>query len=220
MVSSMMWSFSVAYAAQQTIGQLLDSTKAWVPSEVPWQCNCHMYPKEWPRRHGHIFIPSWEYQGAFEQTVHCLASCVVSDTYQPWALRAALKHWWNRYLPAGLLGEFQVPPRAEHSPSSSSPLSRTVVKALVHYLRKLVVMGIDKCKQRKLILCPALYDKYYRQTFPVQSDSDHFHPISMSVNKYSKWIRNEFNRRKWYQIATFHSGSPPVPYPLFKLRIS
>ena len=218
MVSAMMWNFSVVYAAQQTVGQLLDSTKQWEPGSEVHKCYCHKYPASWPRRHGHIFIPSWLYTGPFKDTIRSLACCVVNSSYSPSALRSAIASFWNRYFPSGLMGEFEVPQRREHSASSSSPLSHSMVMAALYFLRYLVIMGIDKCRQRKLLLCPALYDQYYRATFPVESDSVHFSMIPLSVKAYGKWLRKMFNQLQWYKIASWHSGSPPKPYPLFKLK--
>ena len=79
-------------------------------------------------------------------------------------------------------------------------------------------MGIDKCRNRKLILCPRLFSRRYRATFPVQDDPVHFVRISLSIKEYSVWLKKEYNRRQWHKIATWHYGSPPIPYNLWKLK--
>ena len=36
--------------------------------------------------------------------------------------------------------------------------------------------------------------------------------------EYAVWLKKEFNRRQWQRIATWHYGSPPIPYNLWKLK--
>ena len=95
------------------------------------------------------------------------------------------------------------------------------MQKLKTYVENLVTMGIDKCRNRKLVLCPRLFSRRYRATFPVQDDPVHFVRISLSIKEYSVWSKKEYNRRQWHKIATWHYGSPP-PYPTNSgsLRIS
>ena len=79
-------------------------------------------------------------------------------------------------------------------------------------------MGIDKCRNRKLILCPMLFWQKYRSTFPVQDDPVHFERITLSVDDYADWLKKEYDRNRWFKIATWHRGSPPIPYNLWKLK--
>ena len=60
------------------------------------------------------------------------------------------------------------------------------------YLEDLVTTGIGKCKNRKLILCPRLFSRRYRATFPVQDDPVHFVRISFSIKEYSVWLKKEY----------------------------
>ena len=46
-------------------------------------------------------------------------------------------------------------------------------------------MGIDKCRNRKLVLCSMLFWQKYRSTFPVQDDPVHFERITLSVDDYA-----------------------------------
>ena len=59
--------------ADQTISEVLITTKHCIQTMYrgPLPCNCHLYPAEWPCRHGHIFVPSWQYEGPCSHTVHC-----------------------------------------------------------------------------------------------------------------------------------------------------
>ena len=79
-------------------------------------------------------------------------------------------------------------------------------------------MGIDKCKHRRLFVCPALFEKLYTDTFPAEKDTVHFESIHKSVKEYSSELRAIYKAKQWYRIASFCSGSPPVPYPLYKLK--
>ena len=97
----------------------------------------------------------------------------------------------------------------------SHPLSSLRVQNLKTYLKDLVTMGIDKYRNRKPILCPRRFAKRYRSTFPVQDDPVHFVRISLSIDEYLLWLKKEHDRRQWYNIATWHSGSPPIPYNLW-----
>ena len=65
-----------------------------------------------------------------------------------------------------------------------------------------MTMGIDKCRNRKLVLCPLLFWQKYRSAFPVQDDQVHFERTPLSVEGRAAWLKKEYDRRKWYQIAT------------------
>ena len=216
--TAMMWSFTVVYQQPRLFGANFDTTKHWTPGTHPWACQCHRYPASWPRRHGHIFIPSFRYRGRYKRTVQSLATGVITTPYDHKALAKAIKEFWFRYLPSGLCPGVKVPLPDPNKPQARSYLSADTVRELKHYMQYLTVMGIDKCRNRKLILCPALYDRYYRATFPVETDSVHFVAISEPVDLYERWLLGIYVSKKWSQIASWHNGSPPVPYPLFKLK--
>jgi hypothetical protein len=216
---SLMWTLSIVYQATQCLGTALDSTKEWIRriegGKLP--CKCHLYPHHWPRRHGHLFIPSWAYEGPYKVTMQGVMQAQIREQYNPCDLRKTLATFWKKYLPDQLMGEIRVPECA--GVKQAGPYSMGEVKKLRTYLQELVVMGIDKCKGRKLILCPALFAKRYGVTFPVRTDTVHFEIVNHTTDSYSRWLQAEFRRRKWLQIATFFkSGQPPVPYPLLKLK--
>ena len=79
-------------------------------------------------------------------------------------------------------------------------------------------MGIDKCRNRKLGLCPMLFWQKYMSTFPVQDDPVHFERSTLSVDDYADWLKKEYDRHRWFRIVTWDKGSPPILYNLWKLK--
>ena len=218
LVAPLMYALRIVEQSERQLGRALDTTKLWINSGKE-SCTCHLYPSSFPMRHGHIFIPSWEYTGPFKQTMTALMSSTVRSQYSPDAFKLAQYSCWKRNLPLGLLGEIWIYDRPDYPPEIvQHPLSSFRVRQLKTYLEDLVVMGIDKCRNRKLVLCPLLFRQKYRSTFPVQDDQVHFERITLSVEDYAAWLKKEYDRRKWYQIATWHNGSPPIPYNLWKLK--
>ena len=216
LVSATMWSLEVVYMAARTIGDSLDTTKLWIPKLVEGvECSCSSYPSEWPKRHDHICIPTWEYSGPYKSTARALAGDTVPISYSPGKLAGAMEQWWKRYFPADLQATIVVPSLGVWRPavSATSPLR---VKKLAQYLEKLVIMGIDKCRQRKLIVCPVLFDQMYRKA--IKCDPDHFIKLSHSEGTYEKYLKEIYTKKGWSRFGGFHSGSPPVPYPLAKLK--
>jgi hypothetical protein len=218
LVAPLMYALRIVEQSEQQLGRALDTTKLWINSGQE-SCTCHLYPSSWPRRHGHIFIPSWEYQGPFKQTMTAIMSSTVRSLYSPTAFEQAQYSCWKRYLPLGLLGEIFKYDMPYYPPEvASHPLSSFRVRQLKTYLEDLVTMGIDKCRNRKLVLCPMLFWQKYRSTFPVQDDPVHFERITLSVDDYADWLKKEYDRNRWSKIATWHRGSPPIPYNLWKLK--
>ena len=218
LVAPLMYALRIVEQSEQQLGRALDTTKLWINSGQE-SCTCHLYPSSWPRRHGHIFIPSWEYQGPFKQTMTAIMSSTVRSLYSPTAFEQAQYSCWKRYLPLGLLGEIFKYDMPYYPPEvASHPLSSFRVRQLKTYLEDLVTMGIDKCRNRKLVLCPMLFWQKYRSTFPVQDDPVHFERITLSVDDYADWLKKEYDRNRWFKIATWHRGSPPIPYNLWKLK--
>ena len=218
LVAPLMYALRIVEQSEQQLGRALDTTKLWINSGQE-SCTCHLYPSSWPRRHGHIFIPSWEYQGPFKQTMTAIMSSTVRPLYSPTAFEQAQYSCWKRYLPLGLLGEIFKYDMPYYPPEvASHPLSSFRVRQLKTYLEDLVTMGIDKCRNRKLVLCPMLFWQKYRSTFPVQDDPVHFERITLSVDDYADWLKKEYDRNRWFKIATWHRGSPPIPYNLWKLK--
>ena len=71
LVAPLMYALRVVQQAERKLGAVLDTTKHWI-NRGDSSCNCH--PSDFPRRHGHIFVPSWEYKGPYKRTVTALMS--------------------------------------------------------------------------------------------------------------------------------------------------
>ena len=72
-----------------------------------------------------------------------------------------------------------------------------------------MTMGIDKCRNRKLVLCPVLFWQKYRSNFPVHDGPVHFERITLSVEEYADWLKNvgRMGRPAWYVLS-----NTPVPF--------
>ena len=87
----------------------------------------------------------------------------------------ALTRFFYTYFPSGLWKGTPPATKVKHHLSRSPvALRQCHVATLAKYLKHLVVMGIDKCRNTKLFLCPVLFEKLYSATFPVASDTVHF----------------------------------------------
>ena len=64
-------------------------------------------------------------------------------------------------------------------------------------------MGIDECRNRKFVLCPVLFWQKYRSPFPVQDGPVHFESITLSVEDYADWLKEEYDRRRWFRIELY-----------------
>ena len=64
LVAPLMYALQIVEHSERQLGRALDTTKLWINSGKE-SCTYHLYPSSFPRRHGHIFIPSWEYSDAF-----------------------------------------------------------------------------------------------------------------------------------------------------------
>ena len=71
------------------------------------------------------------------------------------------------------------------------------------------------CRNRKLILCPSLFSRRHRATFPVHDDPVHCVKMSLSIKEYDAWLKKEFDSRQWHKIATWHYA--PFPYHYYNL---
>ena len=139
-------------------------------------------------------------------------SSTVRSLYSPTAFKQVQYSCWKRYPPLGLLGEIYKYNKPDYPPGIvSHPLSSFRVQQLKPFLEDLVTMGIDKCRNRKLVLCPVLFWQKYRSTFLVQDDPVHFERIALSVDDYADWLKKEYDRRRWFRIhvATWHNAPPP-----------
>ena len=98
-------------------------------------------------------------------------------------------------------------------------LTPRAVSKLKKFLSHLVVMGIDKGKNRLLLVCPKLFDRLYRATFPCESDPHHFQEVKLCEVDYVAALKAVHAYLRWERLGSFDTeGSPPEPYPLFKLK--
>ena len=112
LVASVMWSLSIVYTAAPTVGSVLDNTKQYIEilSGNEPVCQCDKYPSSWPRRHGHICMPSWSYTGKYKSAARAVMTRHVKSGFDPEALTTALRTFWMRYFPSGLYpGDAGVP---------------------------------------------------------------------------------------------------------------
>jgi len=132
----------------------------------------------------------------------------------------AVRKAWLRCLPADMLpNDFYYQEEARTKHLRPSVVDWQNVQQCKRFLRKLVVMGIDKCPGRLLIVCPALFQRFYDATFPVEVDHVHFTPINKTPLEYAKELKQQYHQKRWYKVATLmEDGSAPSPYPLFKLK--
>ena len=80
--------------------------------------------------------------------------------------------FWNKYFPTVLRSEIAILDM-KYKDNRNVVLHSTTVCNVKNFLSYMVTMAIDKCKHRKLIVCPALFDKLYTSTFPTESDEVH-----------------------------------------------
>ena len=212
------WDMRVVYTARQTLGETLGTTKQWLrKGRHSASCMCHLYSADWPRRHGHICVPSWNYTGPFQDTMRSLMTCKVIPSYDSQALYKALVQFWMKRYPSALLKT--VPTYLASEPAQiDSPLTYFKVSLLLGYLRNLVTMGIDKCKGRVVLVCPVLLWKLFDSAFPVESDVEHFADVGMCVPVYMQWLKGKYKSNRWDLIGGWYNGDFPEPYTLFKLK--
>ena len=154
----------VVQETPKSLGDTLDTTKFWVKSMsrgIKLPCTCHLFKNHnFPTRHDHIFIPSWEYDGKFKNTIRAVMTSKVIGRRDQGVILAAIKSSWKRYLPEALLPDTFLcqPPAEKPTYSRSTDISYVMVRRCKAFLQELVTMGVDKCVGRKLILCPKSFE--------------------------------------------------------------
>ena len=113
--------------------------------------------------------------------------------------------------------------KSSSSSNHTKGLDRSVDSYTVHllqdYLKRLAMMGIDKCTSRCLILCPHLFENYFDETFLVLTDLRYFTPMPDSFAAIARTMRLEYDKQRWSAIASWNTNrSASVPYPRFKLK--
>ena len=144
-------------------------------------------------------------------------NCKVRATSSAQEVYDCVRETWCKYFPRDLmpdLANFEM-----HSSESGSPLDISEVVSAARYLRHLVIMGIDKGKNRKLFMCPSLFQQRYNQTFPATTDCIHYRKLNMKETEFVAYLKRAYKGHKWWLLASWNAqGSMPVPYPLYKLK--
>ena len=98
LVAPLMYALRTVEQPERQLGRALDTTKLWIHSgKEACTKSCHLYPPSFPRRHGLVFIPSWEYQGPFKTTMTALMASKGRSMYSPEAFELAQFSCWQRY---------------------------------------------------------------------------------------------------------------------------
>lgn len=137
---------SIVWEGPEKLGAALDNGKRWasrINDCIPIRCNCHLFP-DLPKRHGHVYCPSWEYNGDFSATVRANMRSHVG-TGDDWTdLEQRLKGAWLRYLP-----EWSCPPSLDLRGSgvlqpTAEEFRPDVVRRCSTLLAPLAVTAVDK----------------------------------------------------------------------------
>ena len=106
-----------------------------------------------PKRHGHSFLPSWEYTGPHQPTICGSSKTLLHPDKRFWDLGIAVCTFWMQHLPSGMLPgavrgtEYLYMYEAEWgNPAFRAGEAYKTKKVLKH----LAVLPIDKCQHRML----------------------------------------------------------------------
>ena len=114
---------------------------------------CEDYP-ELPKQHGHIYCPSWDYTGPYEETIRaCTKSAEVPSTDKLDVGRAIYVAWMQN-LPEWSLDWVNlscVDDARAVGWDCAEAFSKDEVSRTVRYLQPLAVTIMDKCNQCLLI---------------------------------------------------------------------
>ena len=75
-----------------------------------------------------------------------------------------------------------------HAKGLDSSFDSYTAHLLADYLKRLTVMGIDKCTSQCIILCPHLFERYFDGTLPVLTDLQHV-TLSPIPNSFTAIVR-------------------------------
>ena len=170
----------VVKLAEITLGKKPITTKHWITDlytgSLP--CTCDRYPElHSQKRHGHIFIPSRQYSGFGSNAVQAPMQSELASSIKAGSIASAVRASWRQSLPDFYIPPMFDPDTPQQAHKSDGHFSIDFVNRIVTYLSMMVVMGIDKCTSRCLIMCPQLFKRYFDETFPVERDPVHFTPL-------------------------------------------
>lgn len=113
-------------------------------------CTCHLYPGL-PKRHGHVYVPSWQYEGVGEEVVNSNMKSRVFRTKSGWQAKMEIKKWWGRSLPSSIYPDVYCFQPDSMTGDPDNMFQATTVRAAARHLKDLAVVGVDKCMGRSLL---------------------------------------------------------------------
>jgi hypothetical protein len=211
------------------VGSVLDNGAGWAEKVVKGErlsCACDQFP-DLPRRHGHIYCPSWQYVGEYQDLIRAPAKSHVARALDFDGVGRALVTAWLRYLPQWSIpffdfaGVLRTTSRRVNSPgdSDTSTFGSVNVRQAKTFFSRLAVTGVDKCSQSLLLWCPELYETKYTAAFSVESDPTHFSREFESADKCLECMSDEYAGGIWSGIGSFNPGGViPMHYILPKYK--
>ena len=144
------------YTCCELVLKCLENGRKWAQAinnceAIPCYCGRPEYAGL-PRRHGHIFVLSWQYTGPHEMTIRGSSKTLLHPSKRFRDLSTAVWTFWMRYLPSSMLPdavrgtEHLNEAQWGHPAFQAGEVYRTK-KVLKH----LAVLPIDKCQHRMLI---------------------------------------------------------------------
>ena len=132
-----------------SVGRMLDNCRSWpgrINGNEPVMCGCAAF--QWlPKRHGHVFCPSWEHTGLYVDT-----KTKVLTGWRQHDREAAVTVAWLRWLPGSLLpGLCGLDLLVNPLPVGYKCFSLREVSMCKTFLAPMVVTLIDKCNWCLLI---------------------------------------------------------------------
>ena len=138
-------------------------------------------------------------------------------TKSPSEIKWTVKQWWYKSLTSSLYPDAGGYVKDSVMDVDSNIFQPRLAKEVVQYLKHLAMVGIDKCMGRSLLLCPVLFQRFYMETFPVCSDSDHYLSCGLSVKEGLAQLT--LDSQKFDIFGTdLPRADIPTPYFLPKLK--
>ena len=137
-----------------SVGKMLDNCRQWtsrINDNLPTPCGCAAF--QWlPKRHGHVYCPSWDYTGPYVDTINANTKTKVLPGWRVQDMDAAVTVAWLRWLPGSLLpGIRGLDLLVNPLPVGSKCFNLREVSMCKKFVAPMVVTPIDKCNQCLLI---------------------------------------------------------------------
>ena len=137
---------TIIWSGPDKLGASLDNGKLWarrINDNIPIRCNCSLFP-DLPTRHGHVYCPSWEYNGEFAATVRANMRSHIG-TGDDWVeIDNVLKKVWLRYLPHWSCPDTLRPFGSGRVQPTAEEFRPDVVRRCRSLLAPLAVTAVDK----------------------------------------------------------------------------